>query len=248
MGQTEVTRGQFAQFVQETLYKTDAEQAGWCWAYIRHYKGLDYTQQNGEWPKVDGINWKNPGFEQDDSHPVTCMNWFDAVVFCQWLSQKEGRTYRLPTEAQWEYAARAGSQTVYPWGDAAEDGAGWCNALDLSTQEAYPEWKGFNWRDGYAHTAPVGSFKPNTFGLYNMHGNVEEWCWDWYSGDYYANSPEVDPTGPEKSSLDHPHRILRGGAWSNVPRRCRSAYRGASGPDDGQDTVFGFRVVLECHE
>ncbi|MFC2113116.1 SUMF1/EgtB/PvdO family nonheme iron enzyme [Bacteroidota bacterium] len=247
MGQTEVTRAQFARFVEETQYITDAEQVGWCWAYVRHYKGIDYTTQNGEWPQVDGIHWKNPGFEQDDSHPVTCMSWFDAMVFCQWLSQKEGRTYRLPTEAEWEYACRAGSQSVYSWGDTEDSGDGWCNALDLSAQEAYPEWEGFKWNDGYTHTAPVGLFKPNAFGLYNMHGNVEEWCWDWFDGDYYANSPEADPQGPDTSSLEHPHRILRGGSWSTVPRRCRSANRSLSGPD-GQDTSFGFRVVMEYNE
>ena len=126
-------------------------------------------------------SWRNAGFEQTDEHPVVCMSWNDAVEFCKWLSRKEGKTYRLPTEAEWEYACRAGTTTRYYSGDDPETLAKVGNVADAAAKAKFPEW---TWTikasDGYVFTAPVGRFKPNAFGLYDMHGNAGQWCADWY--------------------------------------------------------------------
>jgi len=214
MAATPVTRGQFAQFAREANYKTDAEKEGWAYAW-----------KDNNWGKVDGASWRAPGFPQTDSHPVVCVSWNDAVAFVQWLSRKEGKTYRLPTEAEWEYAARAGSTTEFIWGDNPDDGAGWANAADLTAKQQFPNWTTFNWRDGYVFTSPVGSFKPNAWGLYDMIGNVWEWCLDWY-GDYPAGAV-TDPKGPATGRS----RVLRGGSWLDIPRICRSALRSWFTPD-----------------
>ena len=199
MGQTEVTRGQFAAFALEGRYKTDAEKEGWAYAW------------NGtSWGKVEGASWRNPGFNQGDTHPVVCVSWNDAKAFCDWLSRKEGRSYRLPSEGEWEYACRAGTDTAYQWGDSPDGGGGWCNYADLTLRDRL-SWSGVaNVRDGYVHTAPVAQFSANAFGLYDMHGNVWEWCNDWYDKNYYSSSPEVDPQGPSSGV----YRVVRGGSWS----------------------------------
>ncbi|MCX7049102.1 MAG: SUMF1/EgtB/PvdO family nonheme iron enzyme [Candidatus Sumerlaeota bacterium] len=140
-------------------------------------------------------SWRNPEFDQTDTHPVVNVNWDDAKAFCDWLARKTGRAYQLPTEAQWEYACRAGTKTLYQWGDDPDGGKGWCNCADQSAKGQFPDWKSyFNWDDGYIYTAPVKSFKPNAWGLYDMLGNALEW-------------------------------VLRGGSWQDGPDYCRSASR-----------------------
>jgi formylglycine-generating enzyme required for sulfatase activity len=179
MGMHEITRRQFGRFVKNTGYKTDAERESWS-----------YVLRGSLLAKVDGISWQNLGFEQTDDHPVVFASWNDAETFCDWLSQTEGRTYRLPTEAEWEYACRAGTATICQWGNNPDNGSGWCNAADLTAKPSFSEWETmFNWRDGYIYTSPVGQFRQNLFGLFDMHGNVWEWCSDWYDNKYYANSP-----------------------------------------------------------
>ncbi len=165
----------------------------------------------------------NPASSKGDNQPVERVSWFDARRFCDKLSEKEGLTYRLPTEAEWEYAARAGSQTSYYWGREFEEGY----ALNSSV-----------FVNG---TKKVGSLKPNSFGLYDMSGNVWEWCGDWYGEHYYSESPKTDPKGPSNGY----ERVLRGGSWgSEDPARLRSASRFSSPP--GNATNYdGFRVVLE---
>jgi formylglycine-generating enzyme required for sulfatase activity len=227
MGQGEVTVGQFRRFLEEAGYRTDAEKEGWSSAW-----------DGSKWDNVNGTSWKNPGFSQSENHPVVCISWNDAKSFCEWLSRKEGKIYMLPTEAQWEYACRAGTQTTYCWGNSPDDGSGWCNVADLTAKEKWSAWTVFNWRDGYVFTAPVGSFRQNAFGLYDMHGNGWEWCQDWYDGNYYSNSPEVDPKGPDTGSA----RVLRGGSWGYYPWHCRSAGRDRYAPDD-RCNCSGFRVV-----
>jgi formylglycine-generating enzyme required for sulfatase activity len=228
MGQTEVTRGQFAAFIEESRYKTDAEKEGWAFAW-----------RGSSWGKVEGASWRDPGFTQSDTHPVVCVSWNDAKAFCDWLRRKESGVYRLPTEAEWEYACRSGSSTTFCWGDNADDGSGWCNAADLTAKEKFSGWTTFNWRDGYIYTAPFGNFRSNSFGLYDMHGNVWEWCNDWYDEDYYSQSPIVDPQGPSSGT----YRVLRGGSWINYPRYCRSAVRDGSTPGY-RIYSLGFRVVF----
>ena len=147
-----------------------------------------------------------------------------AVEFCKKLSQKESKTYRLPTDAEWEYACRAGSNTRFSFGDS-------------DSMLGDYAWYSSN-SDSKTH--PVGQKRPNSFSLYDMHGNVYEWCQDWYGDSYYSNSPEVDRQGP--SSGDY--RVLRGGSRYDAPRFCRSATRFRISPDYRSDDI-GFRVVLE---
>ncbi len=214
LGVHEVTRGQFRRFVDDTGYKTDAEKdgkGGWGWN--------EKTNQFGQNPRY---NWQYTGFEQTDEHPVVNVSWNDAVAFAQWLTRKEGATYRLPTEAEWEYACRAGTTSRYSCGDDPAGLAAVGNVADGTAKEKHPNW---TWaiavRDGYVHTAPIGRFRPNAWGLFDMHGNVWEWCMDGYGPDYYGQSPVEDPPGVEGAA----YRIRRGGGWVNEPLQGRSASR-----------------------
>ena len=235
MQQYPVTRGDFAKFVEATGYKTTAEQKGSAW-------GLD---KDGTWKNIDGLNWRNPGFSQSDDHPVVCVSWNDAQKYVEWLNETQkselppGFRYALPTEAQWEYACRAGTDTEFFWGTNDEkDGKGYLNAADESGASNGKKWSYcFPFNDGYQATSPVGKFKPNNFGLYDMLGNVLEWCSDWY-GDYPSGA-QTDPQGASSGSF----RVLRGGSWSNFPRSCRSAYRDYGGPAD-RISYIGFRVAM----
>jgi len=233
LGTYHVKRGQFRQFVADSGYKTDAE------------NGVGYKGAFGWDPDKKAFNlsekysWRNVGFEQSDEHPVVNVSWNDAVAFCKWLSKKEGKTYRLPTEAEWEYACRAGTTTRYSSGADPETLAKVGNVADAAAKAKFPDW---TWtikaNDGYVFTAPVGKFKPNAFGLYDMHGNAWQWCADWYGAEYYAKSPADDPTGPDTGAA----RVLRGGSWDYRPGGSRSAGRGWSWPDD-RGNVTGFRVA-----
>ena len=230
MGVYEVTRGQFAAFVADTGYRTDAEKKGYCIS-------------DGRGQKLRGACWRNPGFKQTDEHPAACISHRDAEAFCKWLSKKTGRGVSLPTEAQWEYACRAGTKTAYVWGNDPAKGKRWCNEADLDYRARTPShWDCFNWRDGYVHTSPVGKFRPNAFGLYDMVGNVWEHCSDWYDDGYYARSKAVDPMGPKRS--DWRAWVVRGGCWYAGIQLSRSASRSSSTPRLPPYRGEGFRVVV----
>jgi len=160
-------------------------------------------------------------------HPASYVSWEDAKTFCDRLGKKEGVTYRLPTEAESEYACRAGTTTEYNFGEDRSrlDDYAWCH------------WKVDAVVEKYAHC--VGQKRPNSFGLYDMHGNVAEWCQDWYGADYYAESPPHDPPGPDRGSF----RVFRGGCWGNDAWNCRSARRHRPGPTHRLSTM-GFRVAM----
>jgi formylglycine-generating enzyme len=229
MGILEVSKAQFAQFIAASRYKTQAEEngksVGWDGRALR---------------EIAGISWRKTGFSQGDDHPVVNVSWYDALEFCKWLGKKTGRTTRLPTEAEWEYACRAGTKTAYPWGDAPDDGKGLANAADQAARKALgPDWQVFTWDDGYQFTSPGGRFKANAFGVHDMIGNVWEWCSDWYDEKYYATASKTDPQGPSSGTA----RVLRGGSWDSM-KQCRSAYRHKWKPD-GSECKVGFRVVLE---
>ncbi len=230
LGVTEVTRGQFRLFVDETGYKTEAEKdgkGGWCW-----------NDEAKKFEGIPGLTWKNAGFEQTDEHPVVNVSWNDAQEFIAWLSQKDRKTYRLPTEAEWEYACRAGTKTKYFCGDDPEGLATVGNIADGTFRQKNPTWI---WtiaaRDGYVYTAPVGRFRANAFGLYDIHGNVFEWCQDWYDPEYYKRSPVDDPV----SSTRVEGRLFRGGAWDVGGTPCRSGYRYSS---SSRSSTIGFRLAL----
>jgi len=227
LGKCEVTRGQFAAFVKETRYRTDAEKTGEAF-------GL----KNGRADLWEGISWRNPGFAQSDDHPVVSVSWNDAKAFCDWISRKSGKTLSLPTEAQSEYACRAGSDGIWPWGDKAEDARGKANvAGEVEEVDWTYKFKGV--RDGHTYTAAVASFGPNAFGLHETIGNVFEWCSDRYGQFYYKKSPLSDPTGP----ADGLARVLRGGCFLGDPRICRASYRFREDPTCSAP-YSGFRVSM----
>jgi formylglycine-generating enzyme required for sulfatase activity len=232
LGTYHVTRGQFRRFVADTGYSTDAETGD--------RKGASGSNPDkNQFEFSEEYSWRNTGFEQTDEHPVVNVNWNDAIAFCKWLSRKEGKTYRLPTEAEWEYACRAGTTTWYNNGDDLEMLAKVGNVADATFTLKFPAAKyTIEASDGYVFTAPVGSFTPNAFGLYDMHGNAWQWCADWYGKEYYAASPAADPTGPD-SGHDH---VVRGGSWGCGPYITRSAGRYGFAPGFRGDGV-GFRVA-----
>jgi formylglycine-generating enzyme required for sulfatase activity len=230
LGTYHVTRGQFRQFVKDSGYKADAEKRNGAFGWVPEKKTFEFNKD---------YSWRNAGFEQTDEHPVVNVCWNDAVEYCRWLSKKEGKTYRLPTEAEWEYACRAGTTTRYYSGDDPETLANVANVADATAKAKFPDWRcAIKANDGYVFTSPVGSFKPNAFGLYDMHGNAWQWCADWYGAEYYAKSPADDPTGPDTGD----DRVLRGGSWYYWPPFVRSARRGSSWGSDGY-VYTGFRVA-----
>ena len=168
-----------------------------------------------------GNGWQKAFPSQTDDRPVVGVSWGDANAFCDWLTRKEGKKYGLPTEAQWEYACRAGTRTIYSFGD---------NESDLG------DYAWFD-KNSYFQTHPVGQKLPNAWGLSDMHGNAWQWCEDWYDGGYFAQSPTNDPRGPATGS----QRMIRGGSWRYPPWYCRSGERGCNGPEYSGANL-GFRV------
>lgn len=245
----QITVSQFRCFVEETGYRPDSTNSP--------EGGMGFDQ--GEIKREKRFNWSNAGFNlsQPDEHPVVNVSWNDAAFFCNWLSRREKRSeyycvrgtqvtreegngYRLPTEAEWEFACRAGSAMRFFYGNAPEGLLNVANTRDSSIVASFPNATNvLSGSDGYVFTAPVGRFTPNAFGIYDMHGNVWEWCWDRHSKNYYGLSPMTDPTGP----IDGHARVIRGGGWNSMAWECRSASRGLSGSFQAD---LGFRVACSC--
>ena len=247
----EVSVEEFSQFVNATGYKTDAEKGD----------GSYVVNDKGDWVKRSGVNWRHdatgktrPSGEYD--HPVIHVSWNDAVAYCNWLSDQHqlqrvytiqsdqvkanwnADGYRLPTEAEWEYAARSkGKKYKYAWGNSTTPNA---NIGDEAAKRQYSWtgiWEGYN--DGYVHTAPVNRFEQGDLGLFNMTGNVLEWCWDWYGSDYYESSKNAtDPHGPSFGA----RRVLRGGSWNGRPAVVRASYRYDYTPEYRLNGI-GFRLA-----
>jgi formylglycine-generating enzyme required for sulfatase activity len=186
------------------------------------YMGI-YEVTQKQYQKVMDANFS---YVKGSTLPVETVTWNDAEEFCKKLSQKEGKTYRLPTEAQWEYACRAGTTSKYSFGDSE------------SQLGDYAWYKG----NSGDKTHPVGKKKPNAWGLYDMHGNVWEWCQDWYASDWYSKGPVENPLN--ESYGDKRGCVLRGGSWNDYAVNCRVSYRHSNGPS-GQGSEYGFRVVLD---
>jgi formylglycine-generating enzyme len=247
LGTYDVTRGQFRQFAKDAGYKTGPEEARGAWVWNPR------SPKNNKWELQDNSSWRNAGFDQTDEHPVVYVSWNDAVAFCKWLSKKEGKTYRLPTEAEWEYACRAGTTTRFYSGNDPETLAKVGNVADKSYgAKSRGDKYTIKASDGYVFTAPVGRLKPNAFGLYDMHGNVLQWCADWYGKDYYGKSRADDPTGPDSGESlmisagglgrGSPRRVLRGSCSNCGTGSGRSACRNAEIPDYHREYT-GFRVA-----
>ncbi len=233
LGKYEVTVAQFRNFAEGTGYKTHLESTG--------QGGWGYDASLGSWHQTPGLTWRLPGIPQADDHPVVFVTWDDATSFCQWLERTERVRYRLPTEAEWEYACRAGTTTRWHCGDDVAALQQNANLADQSLRRKGARFTQFlPWDDGYAFTSPAGRFQPNPLGLHDMAGNVHEWCADWYDAGYYAQSPPIDPSGPASGG----DRVARGGAWTDQAGVCRSGIRITDIPQWGVANS-GFRVVRE---
>jgi formylglycine-generating enzyme required for sulfatase activity len=204
-----VTVGQFRKFVQVTKYRTEAEKDG---------QG-GFSRATGEWKPDPKSTWLNPEFSQEDDHPVVNVSLEDAAAFCRWLSAKEKKVYRLPTEAEWEVACRAGTQTPFSFG------------ATLDAKQA-------NIMVKIGKTTKVGAYSANPFGLYDMHGNVSQWCADPYQDSYLHDIFGVEALTPGQNLPG----VSRGGNWSSVARACRCAFR-ENHARNYRSSALGFRVV-----
>jgi formylglycine-generating enzyme required for sulfatase activity len=230
MGKYEVTVGQFKRFVEATGYRTEAERDGICLT----------MQAGGKWGAQAGRDWRNPGFPQTDRDPVVCVSWNDAKAYVQGLSRQAGGRYRLPSESEWEYAVRAGSSARYGFGDSEAMLCSYGNVTDRAFQRQFSNATVAPCDDGAFYTAPVGSYRPNGFGLHDMHGNVWEWTEDCYNPSY-AGAPS---DGAAWTVGDCARRVLRGGSWFAPPAVVRSAYRDGLAPESRID-YFGFRLAQD---
>ena len=240
---TTVTNGQFTEFVDATGYRTEAETFGWSYVFrglLPRAKQRNLTGRDIKvlpwWTAVEGASWAKPEGPGSNvrgrlHHPVVHVSWNDANAYCQWAGT------RLPTEAEWEYASRGGlTGRRLPWGDELTPGNYHrCNVW----QGTFPEINTLD--DGYLGTAPAKSFRPNGYGLYNMAGNVWEWCADWFSADWHLSHARDNPTGPPKGD----HKVLKGGSYlchDSYCNRYRVAARYANTPDSATGNA-GFRCV-----
>lgn len=222
LARTEVTIAQFQAFIDATGYRP----SGVCWAL-----------REGEFGFLERSNWRHPGYEQRPDHPVVCVTWWDAQAYARWLNLRTGETYRLPTEAEWEYAARAGTQTHYFWGDDPNSGCPFMNGADQTAGRKFPNASVVGCDDGALYTAPVASYRPNPFGLSDMTGNVFEWVQDCYGA--------YDPARADSAAVatgDCSFRVVRGGSWYYRPENLRSAYRNGIIPTL-RDSLIGFRLA-----
>jgi formylglycine-generating enzyme required for sulfatase activity len=227
LSRTEVTRGQYAAFVRATGRETGMGCSVWS---------------DTKWELKADASWQAPGFAQDDTHPVVCISWHDAAAYAAWLARRTGKPYRLPSEAEWEYAARAGTRTAYFSGDDPHAICAHDNGHDLTSKKVHTgmPWPPVDCDDGFAETAPVGSFPPNPFGIHDVHGNVWEWLADCYA-DSYAAAPE---NGTAVDAQPCAQRVYRGGGWSVERRGRRAANRGRYDPAQRYGQL-GLRVALD---
>jgi formylglycine-generating enzyme required for sulfatase activity len=227
LGRREVTRGEFGRFIADSGHEPQPGCRVWDAALGR----FNEDARRG-WQDVAA----------SDELPVSCVSFGDAQAYAQWLSAKTGSRYRLPSEAEWEYAARAGGRALRPWGDEAEDGCDFANTYDLVAHARYRlGWPEARCRDGYADLAPVGQFTANAFGLHDMIGNVREWVQDCATGSYVGRPRDGRAWEWIGGCTE---RVQRGCSWLAPPGECRSAHRFAA-PADERSGDAGFRVALE---
>jgi formylglycine-generating enzyme required for sulfatase activity len=177
------------------------------------------------------------------NQPVTNVSWYDAAEFAKWLTAKTGRVFRLPTEAEWEYAARGGTGGRNYWGEDTAVACRNANGADLTAKAQWPEWTTTDCNDGYKVSSPAGSFQPNAYGLFDMMGNAWEWTNDWYDAWYYFDSPRNNPQGPSGGKL----KIPRGGGWGNASECVRVADRNGFDPEF-TILFLGFRLASSAEQ
>ena len=239
LGLTEVTVGEFKRFVQATGYTTDAERnAGGnngCYVF-----GPVFNQWKWSWQS--SRQWRDPGFAQTDQHPVVCVSHQDAKAYSDWLSRVTGNPYRLPSESEWEYAARAGSSTSRPWGDDPNQACTTSNVRDQTFGPGGSTWdrSRHECKDGYWFSAPVGSFAANAFGLRDMMGNAAEWVQDCYNAMAYDGMAPSDGRAYDEAGCSA--RVLRGASWRHAPQYVRVAIR-ARGTSANRGDAIGFRLA-----
>lgn len=228
LGRTEVTQAQYREFIEAT----------------GHDFGTKCAIRDGTaWTHTEGKDWRDPGYGRPpaDNEPVACVTWTDVKAYTVWLSEKTGQSYRLPTEAEWEYAARAGTVGEYTWGDDPDGGCDVANHYDQSGLDPMVPYDPVGCDDGYAIVAPVGSLQPNAFGLYDVTGNV----WEWVEDCYLMPVP-FEPTDGSavQATGTCQNRAVKGGSWSSSVYWQRPTFRGRD-PEDRISHVFGFRLARD---
>ena len=238
IGKYPVTFDEFAFFVKEEGFRTECERNGkGSWGYD--------SATNRRIGKAQPVyNWRNPGFPQTGKDPVVNVTWNDAQAFCRWLSKKKGLTCELPTEAQWEFACRAGGTSRYLTGNEPQTLSGFANVADVTLKQkqikGYDNAQYFPFADGFVFTSPVDSMRPNNWGLHDMSGNVAQWCSDSYDEHFYTEKSKDDPYCSQQNNDTH---VLRGSSWFQSPKSCRVAYRFGIESSFSNDLI-GFRVMI----
>lgn len=226
IGRFEVTRDQYAEFIKATRHKTSPHCVVWA----------------GDWDtSANGKTWADAGIPQANDHPVVCVSKRDAEAYVTWLSDITGRSYALPTEAQWEYASRAGGSTQYPWGDDGNEVCTYGNIADATMAAAHPARASQTCDDTNLYTAPAGMYQPNAWGLYDMIGNAWEWVADCWTPNHGARP--TDGTAASTGFCDQ--SPLRGGAYGTGPLFTRSSVRGGPDKHDVRQSWIGFRVAAQ---
>ena len=220
IGAYEVTRDEYSRFVRETKHGSSTESC--------------LVNEGHRWENRAGQDWRNLDFAQSPRHPALCISWEDATAYVSWLSARTGEDYRLPSAAEWEYAARAGSSAPWYWGDDVDIQCRYANGADMATD--------FPWRttcnDGHAGTSLVGSYLANDFGLYDMIGNAWEWVQDCFTWSYEG----APATEAARLDGDCSSRVMRGASWASTPKYLRAAHRGGERATFRSDYT-GFRVA-----
>ena len=231
LGRYEITQAEYARFVAAAGHAP----LGGC----RVWPDERMTDQSA-------FDWRNPGYAAAPSprHPAACISWLDAWAYAAWLAQLTGKPYRLPSEAEWEYAARAGAQTAYPWGEDPAASCRYANIHDRSGAANGFPWAQADCDDGHPQAAPVGSFPGNAFGLHDLIGNVWEWTADCYVP-FYRGAPRDGSAHVGDGSCAR--RAIRGGSWITRPSRNRLSFRGRD-PEATVYFMFGFRVARDLEE
>lgn len=224
----ETTRRQYAAFMRESRHETP----GPCRVFA------------GTWASSNDANWQRANFPQSDDHPQVCVDWYDTLAFVEWLNTKGGHAYYLPSEAEFEYANRAGATGAFPWGGSRAEICRHANIADRQVKANHPHVEAHDCDDGFEFAAPVGSFPANKFGLYDTFGNVWEWVFDCWAFDHTLSDGTAKPVTQGENCQK---RIIKGAGYESVARYARTAARGRDDIPDIRIAVIGFRVAARLN-